>query len=94
MDDHLPQGYHVSDNEEVIVVPARVLAMLTWPGYMAMFWHFVSERDYYHRQAWESCEKTLADFRLPARYSSYESFKDAKSKSDRRDGGGLKVMLW
>lgn len=51
---------------------------------MAMFWHFVSERDYLHEDAYRACEKTLEDHRLPGKYDSYESFKTVKSRMDSR----------
>ena len=77
-----PEAYHVTDADEMIVIPQRVIAMLSLPGYFGMFWYFVQERSYSHPQAYEACERTLEHFGLPGRYSSYESFRAAKSKGD------------
>ena len=76
------KAYHVTDADEMLVIPQRVIAMLSLAGYFGMFWHFVQERSYSHIQAYEACERTLEHFRLPGRYSSYESFRVAKSKGD------------
>lgn len=85
------QGYHVTDEDLIIPIPSKVLAMLTWEGYLAMFWHFVQEREYLHRDAWAACEKTLEDCHLPGRYDSYESFKNQKS---RREGDGAGLIMF
>jgi len=79
-----PEGYHVTDKDEMLVIPQKVVAMLSTAGYFAMFWTFIQERDYTHVQSWEACERTLAHFKLPARYTSYESFKTNKSKSENK----------
>ena len=55
--------------------------MLSSSGYYAMFWHFVQSRGYTHVQAYEACERTLSHYKMPERYSSYESFRVNKSKS-------------
>ena len=88
------QGYHVTDEDELIVLPQRVVAMLSVAGYFDMFWHFVQERGYNHVQSWEACERTLSHFRLPGRYTSYESFKVGKSKSDGREQVNFKIVVW
>ena len=86
-----PQGYHVTDQDITVPVPVRVLAMLTWEGYLAMFWHFVQERGNLHKHAWEACERTLEEYSLPPRYDSYESFKVVKS---RKENGGEELVIF
>jgi len=87
-----PEGYHVTDKDEMLVIPQKVVAMLSTAGYFAMFWTFIQERGYTHTQSWEACERTLAHFKLPARYTSYESFKDAKSRN--RDNKDTLISYW
>ena len=87
-----PQGYHVTDKDEMLVIPQKVVAMLSTAGYFVMFWEFIQDRDYTHVQSWEACERTLAHFKLPPRYTSYESFKDGKSRNKNK--GSSKIQVW
>ena len=87
-----PKGYHVTDEDELLVIPQKVIAMLSVTGYFEMFWHFVQERGYTHVQSWEACERTLEHFKLPGRYSSYESFKSIKSRTE--PSGETLVSFW
>jgi hypothetical protein len=86
-----PKGYNVTDDDIIVPIPEKVIAMLSWEGYIAMFWFFVQEYDYLHKHAWEACERTLEEHRIPQRYESYESFKVMKGRANGETPSEIQV---
>ena len=60
---------------EEIKIPIVVIDTLYPEGYAERFWHFVQASGLNHREAWEALENERAEYRIPERFSSYESFK-------------------
>lgn len=83
--------YHIL-GEDTIIVPVRVLKMLSTEGYFAEWWRVLSEQECNHREAWEICESTLSSYELPGKYENYESFKRAKNY--HKDGAVTVITFW
>ena len=73
-------------NEPCICIPVRVLSMLDTTAYLANFWvHVQSGKT--HEAAFYACEDELSKYQLPAKYTSFESFRVAKSRYLSKDNG-------
>ena len=77
---------HDRNSEPSICVPIRVLLMLNITGYLANFWLYVQD-GMTHEEAYYCCEAELEKYNLPAAYTSYESFRVAKSRHMAKDSG-------
>lgn len=58
-----------------ITIPLVVIDTLRPEGYAERFWHFVQASALNHREAWEALENERAEYLIPERFTSYESFK-------------------
>lgn len=79
-------------DEIYIKIPIRVHKMLSMDGYMSSFWLYVQQGKT-HPEAFYACERDLDKYGIPARYTSYESFKVAKSRREARDGEGFDISF-
>lgn len=78
-------------NEEVVVIPKRIFETIHTEKYFEQFWLHV-QNGLTHLQAWELLETDLIKYSLPSKYSSYQSFKRAKSYyHNRREQD---ILLW
>lgn len=80
----------IKDDEVYIKIPIRVFNMLSMDGYMSAFWRYVQE-GYTHVDAYYACERDLNKYGIPARYTSYESFRAQKAKREAKNGDGLDI---
>lgn len=80
------------DDDVYIKIPIRVFNMLSMDGYMYAFWNYVQE-GCTHMDAYYACERDLNRYGIPARYTSYESFKSAKTKREGLEKGGLDISF-